>query len=188
MSSKIPSFVIFTRDIHSLFIDKVISKDEYLVYMHLRLSANPFGIATTSLPAINNDLLRLKSTNYANKIMLALKGQRLLFYKKRTGSRGSFRVWFPNFVLPGTRKITNIDKCFEDENAEPTPEDTAIDIPELDQSFEQESQNSAFRNDHIGQMLRAGSDHMQVIASNTNTETNKETNYKQISKDLGNQF
>lgn len=171
-----------------MFIDKEITKDQYLVYMHLRLSATPFGVAVTSFSGINSDLLRLKSSNYANKTMLALKGQKLLFYKKRTGSRGSFRVWFPNFVLPGTRKITNIEKYFEDENAELTPEDTAIDIPELDQSFDEESQNSAFRNNEIGQMLRAGFDHVQVRTSNTNTETNKETNYKQISKDLGNQF
>lgn len=169
-----------------MFLNREITKDEYLVYSDLRLSADPYGIAVTSLSSIRTDLLRgSKDNNYANKIMLALKKQRLLFYKNRTGSRGSFEVRFPHFALPNSGKITDIEKYFDNENVELSPEATAIDIPEVGQSMGDESQNSGFKRDDIGQMLRAINKIESVRGFYNDTETNKEKIQKQISKDLG---
>jgi len=115
MSQKLANYVIFQRKIAADYRDEIINKDEFLIYTWLRLNADPYGISVTSLSSLGQDLFgKEKTENSINKLLLSLKRKKFLFYKKRTGSRGSFRIHFGGFILP-TKAITSLDKLFEEE-------------------------------------------------------------------------
>jgi len=130
------SWVNLPRSIVSLYRNNVISRNEYLTYLHLRATCNPYGICTTSIRDINNDIFGGGvSDSYANKLLLSLKGQKLVWYKRRQGVRGSFEVHFGDFIVPGG-KIKTLDKYFDpklvrSEDASPIPNESEA-APEVD--------------------------------------------------------
>jgi len=110
--NKLKNWINFQRDILSLYRKKTISRNEYFTYLHLRLNCNPYGIAVTSISDINNDVFGGKVTdNYINKLLLSLRSKRLIWYKDRQGSRGSFEVHFGDFIMPNDI-IRTLDKYF----------------------------------------------------------------------------
>lgn len=163
LKGKIRNWVNFQRDILSLYHDKAITRHEYLVYLHLRLSCNPYGTATTSINDINNDIFGGKvSNNYVNKILLSLRSKKLIWYKDRQGVRGSFEVQFGDFILP-TEQIKTLGKYFEPQQvtsdsqsetivkSEPTPQVNNVSQrlnvlkSELNKSFSMPKQNYQVR-------------------------------------------
>jgi hypothetical protein len=110
--NKLSNWIPFPRKISTDFRNGVITLSEMQVYSWLRLNANPYGIAITSLTDISSDLFKgRKSENSINKILLALKRKKCLYYKRRTGSRGSFEIHFGEFILP-TGHINSLNKFF----------------------------------------------------------------------------
>jgi len=113
----ITNWVVFPRSIASLYKNGEINRAEFFVYCYLRIQCNPYGICTTHMEAIRNDVFgkeggkKSVSKNYVNKILLSLKSKRLLFYLDRTGRSGSFEVHFPDFIDPN-KKITSIEHLF----------------------------------------------------------------------------
>lgn len=98
---KLTNWINFPRNVLSLYRNKQISRNEYFTYMHLRLNCTPYGISTTSIGDIGADVFGDRVTDsYVNKILLALKSKRLLWYEKRQGVRGSFEVRLGDFILP----------------------------------------------------------------------------------------
>ena len=138
---KVENFVIFPRKIPSDFRNGEITKGEWEVLTWLRQNGNPYGITTTNLSSINEDLFNnKKSDNYINKLLLGLKNKRYLYYKKRSGRRGSFDVQFGDWILPD-KSLKTLDKYFNNENSRgksAVEEDSKLDSS---QSFGVESQN-----------------------------------------------
>lgn len=138
---KVENFVIFPREIARSFRNGEITKGEWEVLSWLRQNGNPYGITITSLSNINEDLFRgKKSDNYINKLLLNLKNKRFLYYKKRSGRRGSFEVHFGDWIFPDKSKKT-LDKYFNNENSKGksiTKEEAKVDTS---QSLSAESQN-----------------------------------------------
>ncbi|MBK6545802.1 MAG: hypothetical protein IPG12_11095 [Saprospiraceae bacterium] len=138
--NKLTNWIPFPRKISSDFRNGVITLSEMQVYNWLRLNANPYGITTTSLSDISIDLFKgRKSENSINKILLALKRKKCLYYKRRTGSRGSFEVRFGEFILP-TGQINTLDRFFEEEDRTSDLQ-SGISEAEQEQSFGCECQN-----------------------------------------------
>jgi len=139
--SKLSNWIPFPRKISADFRNGVITLCEMQVYNWLRLNANPYGITTTSLIDISTDLFKgRKSENSINKILLALKRKKRLYYKRRTGSRGSFEVRFGEFILP-SGKINTLDRFFEAEECRTFDLHSGISETEQEQSFGCEWQN-----------------------------------------------
>ncbi len=111
---KLENWIAYKRDIVSLYRNGGINRNEYTLYLHLRLTCNAYGICTTNLETIKSDLFpKLKGVNYIEKLVLSLKRKRLIWFKDRRGCRGSFEIHFGDFILPD-KKIKKLDKYFED--------------------------------------------------------------------------
>jgi hypothetical protein len=179
MTEKLENYVLFRREITSDFREGKISRDEFLIYCWLRLNANPYGIVSISLNDINDDLFYGKqSINYVNKMFLSLKKQRRIYYKKRTGNRGSFQVNFADFIIPKTKRITNLDKYFLSENIGNIPPVGDVNKSELSQTFDGPSQNFKDIFSDIKSLSNAFSINPQVRTRNNdkNNDKDKDTN------------
>lgn len=175
MAEKLENYVLFKREVASDFRDKKITRDEMVVYFWMRLNANPYGISTASLSDIDDDLFfGRKSTNYINKILLSLKKQRRIFYQRRTGSRGSFKVHFADFIVPHTKQITKLDKLFLSENIRTLHPVQETSKSELDQSFDSESQNSKSLLDDINSLQNVFSLDSKVRTLNNDKNKDKD--------------
>jgi len=149
---KLDSFVAFPRKIKSDLLNGTLTRNEYLVYGYLRLSGNPYGVATTSLADIRADIFRNEiGTNYCNKILLSLKRKRYIYYKRRAGSRGSFEVELGDWILKG-KPIKTLDKFFEDTAVRDLSTEVVRAKPEESQSNDIDSQS--FENEYT--KLRSG--------------------------------
>ena len=93
--------------------DGKLTRNELLVYCWLRINTDPYGNVATHLSAIKDDILPDISENYINKILLSLLKKKYLYFEKRQGHRGSFRISFGDWLLPGGG-IRNIDELFLD--------------------------------------------------------------------------
>lgn len=113
-SEKLENFVIFPRKIKQDLQCGYITPNEFYVYCYIRISGNPYGIASIGLDDIANCISRGKkiSINYCNKILLSLKSKRYIYYQDRTGRRGSFEIHLGNWMLPN-KKIKTLDNLFE---------------------------------------------------------------------------
>lgn len=173
MPEKLENFVIFQRKLAADYRNRIITLDEFNVYVWLRLNANPYGISVTSLSSLSDDLFRAKkSENQMNKVLLSLKKKRFVYYQKRTGCRGSFEVRLGDFLLP-TKKITSLDKLFEAEEGRGGNITEGSLKSELVQSFDTPSQNlSAIKND-IKALVSSFSVGSDGRGSNNDTDTNK---------------
>ncbi|MGB2580624.1 MAG: hypothetical protein WBC83_02920 [Minisyncoccia bacterium] len=176
MPEKLENYVIFQRKISADYRNRIITLDEFSVYVWLRLNANPYGISVTSLSSLSDDLFRAqKSENYMNKVLLSLKKKRFIYYKKRAGCRGSFEVRLGDFLLP-TKGVTSLDKFFEAENGRD------VDVPEgslkseLVQSFDAPSQNLNTIKSDIKALVSSFSIDGNGRGSNNDTDTNKNNN------------
>lgn len=113
MQEKLENWVAFPRKIASDYRNGIITRDEYFIYSWLRLNADIFGVSTTSLDNLSNDVLRKKNKkNYVNKLLLSLKEKRFIHYQRRTGRRGTFDVHLADFILPN-KTISNLDRFFK---------------------------------------------------------------------------
>jgi hypothetical protein len=181
---KLINWVAFPRKITSDFRNGVITLSEMQVYNWLRLNANPYGIATTSLPDISIDLfIGGKTENSINKILLALKRKKYLYYKRRTGSRGSFEVRFSEFILP-TGQITTLDRFFESEEGRTSDAQYGISKEKQEQNFDCENQNFQSLNSQIKSVALAFSVNTESRTHNidNDTENNISTSIKAKTK------
>jgi len=76
------------------------SRPEWRVYQWLRINADPYGKVSTSLTAIREDVYWEVETNQINQILLSLKAKNYLYYLPRQGQRGSFNVYFGDWLRP----------------------------------------------------------------------------------------
>lgn len=171
---KLINWVAFPRKIISDFRNGVITLSEMQVYNWLRLNANPYGIATTSLIDISIDLFKSgKTENSINKILLALKRKKYLYYKRRTGSRGSFEVRFGEFILP-TGQINSLDRFFRSEERRTSDVQNGISEAKQEQNFDGENQNFQSLNSQIKSIALAFS--VNTESRTHNIDKDKENN------------
>ena len=174
MEQKLENWVAFPRKITSDFREGKITHAEMDVYNWLRLNANPYGIATTSFSDLVQDLFRGKnSENNINKILLSLKRKRYIYYKKRTGGRGSFEVHFDDFITP-SKQITTLDRFFEPEEVRTSDKGTGAKRSGPQQSLGSESQNFKKIKDDIKSIVYGHSTSSEIRGSNNDTDNKKE--------------
>jgi hypothetical protein len=87
------------------------TSSEWRVYQWLRINANPYGISTTSISSIRDDIYPDVSINYINQLLLSLRSKKYLYYEDRQGHRGSFDVHFGDWRLPNGQ-IRQLSKSF----------------------------------------------------------------------------
>lgn len=150
------NFVPFPRSVLSSRRSGSLTPNEYDLYMFTRHGANPFGVASVSLEALEADFGRRGwEKNYINKLLLSLRSKRYLHYLRRSGRRGTFEIFFPEFLTP-TGHITG--KSWENVEGEVIPK--AISSSEVRANSTKESPKSANEvlpiSEHISKHHAAG--------------------------------
>ena len=115
------TYITIPRKVASDYRNRLLSRHERDVYVWIRMIANPYGIATIDLESLAADCFGRVDKNYANKIILSLKRKRYIFYKQRSGSRGSFEVHVGDWITPykgenGKPFIKQIDEYFDNKS------------------------------------------------------------------------
>ena len=114
------NYVVVPRVVAADYRNGRINRAELQTYLWMRINGNPYGIAHMSLETIAEDVFgSSKKKNYVNKIMLSLKSKRYIYYKHRSGRRGSFEVHFGEWIIPGKNEagnpiIKSLDHLFAD--------------------------------------------------------------------------
>ena len=168
---KLENWIAYKRDIASLLRNRVINKNEYFLYLHLRLNCNPYGICSTNINAIRSDIFSNVSTNYITKLLLSLKSKRLVWFARRQGSRSSFELHFGDFILP-TKKISSLDSLFDNDlvrtkNPDETQRESELRVEDVGPSQMLESTRKA-----IFKVKNTSLAPNPVRSNNTNNENN----------------
>lgn len=167
-SKKLDNYIIIKRELKSDYLNGKINRDELFMIIWIRLSANPYGLATVNMNTISEDVFNLtKNVNQINKIFLNLKRHRYLYYKTRSGSRGSFEVHLPDFILPNTGNITDINKYYKDDKNKVCDSS----ISEVEQSFDDVKQSLNTSNKLVNSDVLADFVEAQSRADNNDTDT-----------------
>lgn len=106
-------FVIFPKYITSDFKNGKLSPNEWKLYMWLRLNMNPYGITSTAISAIKDDIFQNVSKNYIQKLLLSLRSKKYLYFKNHQGRRGSFEIRFGDLISPDGVRV-GIEHYFDE--------------------------------------------------------------------------
>ncbi|MBI2278898.1 MAG: hypothetical protein HYU81_02450 [Candidatus Brennerbacteria bacterium] len=110
------------------------SRPEWRVYQWLRINADPYGKVTTSYRSIRDDIYEDVSENYINTVLLSLKDKKYIYYPSRQGRRGSFDVYFGDWLLPDG-KIKHLEGYFN-QGIVKTPQEGEVETEsEVPQTF-----------------------------------------------------
>lgn len=144
------NFVRLGKYVKDDYLEHKITFEEMVVLIWLFLGANCYnGKHKVSYEELVKDLTGLVKgrkknyrKNFMNKVLLALKQKKYLFYHKQQGRRSSFMVELNNYPLKD-RKFTNIDFKLEKEKSRSqeidSSKNTAEDVLEVGSS-EQKSE------------------------------------------------
>lgn len=97
---KLKPFIPIPRSVAREFKDGVINRNELMLYLWMRINADPYGNYTASIPALRDDILQKTSDNYVNKLLLSLRSKKYIHFQNHRGRRGSFEVKFGDFITP----------------------------------------------------------------------------------------
>ncbi len=94
-------FLRLDRKIKDDYLNRKLKRDEMLVLIWLLWEANPHnGKTKANSQSLTDDLFKGKyEKNYLNKIILALKRKKYLWFPNQQGRRGSFIVELDNYPL-----------------------------------------------------------------------------------------
>lgn len=106
------SFNTIPHFIASDFRNKKMGVNELFLFLWLRTIANPYGIVTTSLDALRDDLFPKLKINTVNVVLLLLREKQYVYFKKRQGKRGSFEIHLGDWLLPNKGGYKTLDKFF----------------------------------------------------------------------------
>ncbi len=106
-------FIKLPRSIRSAYLDRLLSLDEMWVLIWLWINATPrTGQAMVSYEGLSKDFKLRYSKNVINKLMLALKRKKLIWFPNQQGRRSSFHVDIANYPL-SNKSIKTIAHRFE---------------------------------------------------------------------------
>lgn len=174
MQKRLENWVPFPRKIANDYRNGIITRDEYFIYSWLRLNADAFGVSTTSLDNLSNDVLRKKNKkNYVNKLLLSLKEKRFIYYSRRTGRRGTFDVHLGDFILPN-KVISNLDKFFKKDLVRGDDTLDISDKSEPEQNLSARSQNLNDIKSEINSLADTFSINKQIRTYNNDNNKEKD--------------
>lgn len=88
-----------------------LTRNELALLLWLRAIGNPYGIATTSLEALRDDMFPDLKKNTVNTILLSLFKKCYVFFERRQGRKGSFDIHLDHWKMPNGYKT--LDRFFD---------------------------------------------------------------------------
>lgn len=171
--NKLKPFITIPRSIANDFKAGAMTFNELVLYLWMRINADPYGKYTASIPALKDDIFKGVSENYVNKLLLSLRSKKYLHFPHRQGRRGSFIVSFPDFITPES-KITTLDK-FTPPEATPIQDiSKAPSSSEGSQNPTTQSQNFQEAKNRLGKALSFDSPAPQIRTHYNDNENENE--------------
>jgi hypothetical protein len=140
--NKLPfQFVIFPKRIASDFRNGDISPNQWKLYMWLRLNMNPYGITTTSISSIREDIFKGVGLSYVRRLLLELRSNKYLYFEDHQGRGGSFEIKFGELKTPDN-VIVSIEHYFVDKKVTTEDKENTKANMEASHNFESKSHKS----------------------------------------------
>jgi len=157
-----------------------LSINQLRLLLWLRLIGTPYGIATTSLVDLKNDVfpdLDLK-INTINSMLLKLRQKQHVFFEPRQGKAGTFDIKLNHWMKP-KKKYQTLDKFFPEPRqwisteGEVTVEDSypQDNPPEASQKLEEQNQKLMEQKDQLVKKVSGDSDSRQIRSYHNEHDT-----------------
>ena len=157
-----------------------LSINQLRLLLWLRLIGTPYGIATTSLVDLKNDVfpdLDLK-INTINSMLLKLRQKQHVFFEPRQGKAGTFDIKLNHWMKP-KKKYQTLDKFFPEPRqwisteGEVTVEDSypQDNPPEASQKLEEQNQKLMEQKDQLIKKVSGDSDSRQIRSYHNEHDT-----------------
>src|SRR3989344_4692290 len=152
-----------------------LSINQLRLLLWLRLIGTPYGIATTSLVDLKNDIfpdLDLK-INTINSMLLKLRQKQHVFFEPRQGKAGTFDIQLNHWMMP-EKKYKTLDKFFPEPRqwisteGEATVEDSypQVNSSETRQKSEGQNQKLSEQRRQLATQLSATSERREIRSYN----------------------
>jgi len=183
--NKIPPYVIFPKYIASDFKSGKLTPNEWKLYTWLRLDMNPYGITSTGVSSIQDDIFKDVTRNYIEKLLLSLRSKKYLYFVNRQGRRGSFEVRFGDLITPDG-VIVSITHYFDDKEVISEEEPKLKENTPAGNNLEVESHKLIEQKDQLVKQFSINPERRLVIGSYN--EHNNEPKNKKYDTTLGTSF
>jgi len=138
-------YVKLPRSIKTALVDGYLRFEEYSVLVWLWINANPrIGKAHVSYAGLSKDFKEKYSKNHINRLMLALKRKKWIWFPVQQGRRSSFHVDIANYPLSngGFVDLANRNKQksgrSENDMSEQTPAEVPTEVGNIRQKLKDE--------------------------------------------------
>lgn len=123
---KTENWVNFPREIGEDYLEEKLKPAEYLLYLHIRLQANPYGYAMINPDGLISELAPFGyKASTIKTTLISLKNKRYIDYQRRQGKRGSFKVKFDEFILSGGK----VQKLYKEGEAQAVKSENSASTP-----------------------------------------------------------
>ncbi len=123
------------------YLDKKLTRNEYILCVWLRSLADPYGVTTTSATALRDDMFPSVEVNTVEKILLSLRKKAYVAFPNHRGRRGSVRVQSDEWLIRG-RGIKRI--AINDPPIQGDAKSSMIEERHTEPSHNLEGQNQSF--------------------------------------------
>ena len=188
-NQKRPTYNTIPRYIQRNFRRGKISRNELFLLLWLRAIGNPYGIATTSLDALRDDVFPKLKKNTVNTTLLSLREKQYVYFELRQGSRrGSFEIHLDDWKTPKSYKTLDrfftgeehkVDKTNEDEpSGSESTDNPQEESPQVHQKLEEQNQKLMEAKRGLISKFSGGSETRQIRSYH-----NEQDNEHKIKKD-----
>lgn len=108
-TEKPKSYTTTPRYIVEDYLDKKLTRSEFILCLWLRSTADINGYTTTSVTAIRDDMFPGVEVNTVQKLLLSLRKKKYVYFPNHQGRRGSIRIESDDWLMKtkGTKSIAH---------------------------------------------------------------------------------
>lgn len=109
LTEKPKSYVTIPRYIAEDYLNKKLTRSEFILCIWLRSTADIYGFTTTSVTAIRDDMFPKVEVNTVQKLLLSLRKKKYIYFPNHQGRRGSIRIESDSWLMKtkGTKSIAH---------------------------------------------------------------------------------
>ena len=175
-----PSYNTVPHYIAREYRSRELNINQLRLLLWLRSIGTPYGIATTSLVDLKNDVfpdIELK-INTINSMLLKLRQEQHIFYEPRQGKSGTFEIHLNHWMMPN-KGYKTLDKFFPEPKQWMSADGEPIvkvsfpqaDQPEVSQKSEEQNQKLIEQKNQLAKQFSAPSERREIRSYHNEHET-----------------
>lgn len=109
LTEKPKSYITVPRYILEDYLDKKLTRSEFILCVWIRCGADINGFTTTNVTSLRNDMFPDVKVNTVQKLLLSLRKKKYLHFPSHQGRRGSIRIESDTWLMKtkGTKSIAH---------------------------------------------------------------------------------